>query len=257
MKKKDLLLEERYYDAFAREYSRRRKSDFIWEIPEKILLLKIEYFPEGAHVIDMGCGPAISISNILGKKLLSKLDYVGIDISKEMLKIAKKNIPHGHFIHGNISNPRFKKMSADVIVSLGALHHVENKVSTLRNWASLLKPGAFILLREPTYEVLKKGKGESPTEEGVKFKELLNALTPNCLSLIKYKFFSTPAFHLINRILIKIGLSQWQKYKILWVLVTIIDILFANSLGHKIKFFKGGAFILVLQKNENTFCSDN
>lgn len=248
MKKTNLLLEEKYHDAFAKEYALRRETDYIWEVPEELLLLKKEYFPEGATVIDMGCGPAISVSRILGEDKLNKLNYLGIDISKEMLKIAKKNFHNGTFIHGDISNPKFKKNSVNVIVSLGALHHVEDKNLTLKRWALLLKDGGYILLREPTFEALQRGGGESPIEEGIKFEELIRHLKNNHFILIRCNFFSTQAFHLFNRILIKIGLSKWQTFRLLWIPVVIIDTFFANSFGHLLSFFRGKAFIMVLQK---------
>lgn len=248
MKKSYLLLEEKHHDAVAQHYASRRKSDYIWEVPEELLLLDKKYFPKGSVVIDMGCGPAISVENILGVHVLKNIIYYGIDISKEMLKLAKKNIPTGSFIHGDISSPKFKKRSADVIISLGALHHIEDKVVTLQRWASLLKRGGYMLLREPTYEALKRGHGESPIEEGVKFEELKKSLKKNNLAIVTYKFFTTPAFHLFNRVLIKIGLSKWQRYRILWIPVVLIDTFFANSLGHMVSFFRGEAFTLVLQK---------
>ncbi len=246
MRKSDLLLEEKHHDAFASEYTQRRKGDFIWEVPEEIFLLKKKYFRKKITVVDMGCGPAISVVNILGRKLLDKLNYLGIDISKEMLKLAKKNIPKGKFIKGDISNPKIKANSIDVIISLGALHHVKSKKLTLHRWSIILRRGGYILLREPTYEVLKMGMGESPIEEGIKLSELTESFTQNNLLPVKYNFFSTPAFHLFNKLLIRFGLSSWRKYKLLWFPVVVVDSFLANNIGHP--FLKGGAFTLILRK---------
>lgn len=237
-----------FQDKNANNYTLKRETDFIWEIPERIFLISKKYFKSGSTVIDMGCGPCVSVINILPNDILRKCRYIGVDISRKMLNYAQKNIPHGKFVQGNIENLDFKDNYAGVILSLGALHHCEDKLNTLRKWIIILKKGGVILLREPTYEAMPKGKGESPLEEGIKIQDLLDFLQTQKVELISLIFFSSPAFHLFNKIMIKIGLSSWQNVKILWYPVVLVDVFLGKIFQSKINFFKGYAFCLVVRK---------
>src|SRR3989344_1095794 len=132
--KNTLMEEAKFQNKNAESYSCKRESDFIWEVPEKMFLIKKKYFGKGSVVIDMGCGPAISVRNIISGDILKNCNYIGVDISKNMLKYAKQNIPFGKFIQGDIEEIDFNKNYADVILSLGALHHCEDKLQTIKKW---------------------------------------------------------------------------------------------------------------------------
>lgn len=246
--KKRLKDEILFQDKNANSYVLKRKTDFIWEIPERIFLINKKYFQKGSTVIDMGCGPCISVKNILSYDILKNCNYIGVDISKNMLKHAKKNIPQGKFIKENIENVMFNENYADVILSLGALHHCKDKLNIIKKWIKILKNEGIILLREPTYEAMPKGKGESPLEEGIKIQELFDFLKTQKVQLISLTFFSSPAFHLFNRIMIKIGLENWQNIRIIWYPVILVDVFLGKIFQSKINFFKGYAFCLTIKK---------
>lgn len=242
-----LKTEMEFQDKNAERYSLIREMDYIWEVPEQLLLIKKEYFIKGLTVIDMGCGPSTPIKNILKEKIIKDLEYIGVDISENMLKCAKRNIPSGKFLRGDISTIDFKFNYADRIISLGALHHCENKIETINHWLNILKKGGLILLREPTYEVLKKGKGESPIEEGIKVEEFMKYIKSKKLKVVSFYYFSSPAFHLFNRLMIKLRLGKWQKIKTFWYPIVVLDVLF-GKLFSNMSFFRGGAFTLTIQK---------
>lgn len=243
-----LRLERLHHDRGAMDYSRRRELDYIWEVPESLYLLKPKFFKRNQIVIDMGCGPSISIKNILGYDQLKKIKYTGVDISGKMLKIAKKNVPMGRFRRGDVETVKFKSNYADVIIALGALHHSIHKAKTLRNWTNILRSNGYLLLREPTFEALKRGQGESPMEEGIKFDDLINFLRENNYKILNVTFFSSKVFHLFNRIMIKLRLGGWQKIKTLWYPIVIIDVLLVKLLSPFSSFFKGLTFTLIAQK---------
>lgn len=246
--KNTVMEETEFQDKNAESYSCKRESDLIWEVPEEMFLIKKKYFGKGSIVVDMGCGPAISVRNIISEDILRNCNYIGVDISKNMLKYAKQNVPYGKFIYGNIEELDFDKDYADVILSLGALHHCKDKLETIRKWLRILKSRGLILLREPTYEAMPKGKGESPLEEGVKVKELLDFLKKQKVEIVSLNFFSSSVFHLCNRIMIKLGLSRWQKVKLFWYPVVLTDVILDKLISSKIKFFKGCAFALIIRK---------
>lgn len=246
--KKKFQKEIKFQDENAENYALKRETDFIWEIPEQLFLIEKKYFKKDYVIIDMGCGPCVSIKNILSAEILSNCRYIGIDISKNMLSYAKRHIPKGKFIEGNIENLNFKKNSANVILSLGALHHCEDKLKTIKKWINILKKNGIILLREPTYEAMPKGSGESPLEEGIKVQDLLEFLKTQNIKIISLTFFSSPAFHLFNRIMIRIGLGHWQKNRKLWYLIVFTDVFIGKLFSSKIGFFKGYAFTMKIKK---------
>lgn len=240
--------EMHHHDKEALFYAERNENDYIWEVPAGKFILLSEYIKGGNTVVDMGCGPAVLIKHILSKKLLKEIDYIGIDISKEMLKIAKKNVSNGKFIQDDMETVKVKPRSADVIISLGALHHSQNKKRTLKNWFSILKHGGHVLLREPTKEALKRGKGESPNEEGVDIREITQFAWENNVNIEKIVFFWSPFFHLLNKTLIKIGFGNWRNSKSLWYVVLALDMFFIKTTNLLKLNCKGDSVAIVLKK---------
>lgn len=242
----NVIQEKKYHDSVATMYNSRRLHDYIWEIPEELFLLDKQYFKARSKILDMGCGPVVSVSRVLHKELRN-INYTGVDISREMLRYAKRNIKNGTFICKDMSNPRLGKNVYDVLLSLGALHHCKHKNTTLEHWVTLVKSGGVLLLREPIYEFLKHGTGESPTEEGIKIHEFIKLTQKKKLKILRLTFFSTNAFHLFNRIMIKIGLGGWQRIRILWYPVVYVDAFLAEFSEYG-SLFKPQAFAVILQK---------
>ncbi len=247
MKSKTLQLEEEYHDSVSEMYSVRRRRDYIWEVPEELFLLNKRLFEPKTKVVDMGCGPAISVSKILGEPVLHNVSYTGVDVSRKMLKLAKKYIKNGKFVYHDMASVFLPKNKFDILLSLGALHHCENKEHTLEKWLQYVKPGGLLLLREPIYEFLKMGTGESPTEEGIKMDVLFDFIQTRKLRIVRLTFFSTNAFHLFNRIMIKIGLRYWQEVRTLWYPVVYVDA-FLAKFSRLDGIFKPQAFAVILQK---------
>lgn len=239
--------EEKHHDDTAESYSERRETDFIWEVPEKKFLIKQRFFQPKNTIIDMGCGPSTPIRNSFSENYLKSLKYIGVDISREMLRIAKRNIPNGIFKQGDVETITFPLNYADVIVSLGTLHHALNKQKTLIHWYKILKPGGYILLREPTFESLKQGEGESPHEEGIIINDLVSFIDKKRIKIIKLLYFNTKFFHLVNKIMIKINWKTWENNRLGRIILTI-DIIISKLLGNAIPFLKGSDVIIILQK---------
>ena len=113
------------YDKFANAYTDYvcSESNF-WnkfiENPAFEKLLKNNV--KGKTVLDLGCGSGISSVK------LEKWggDVVGIDISKNMLNIAKKMHPKIKFIQGSMEKLPLKDMSFDVVASSLVIHYVKD-----------------------------------------------------------------------------------------------------------------------------------
>jgi len=244
---KPVILEKKYHDKIADEFFLQRKYDFIWEIPERMLLLKYKYL-SNKSIVEFGCGPSSVIKKVTQNCNLRLKNYIGVDISPRMIAIAKKNFPSGTFIIGDFTHIKLVNSSADTVISLGALHHSENKNKTLLKWIQILKKGGFLLLREPTLEALKKGMGASPIEEGIDVDEICKYLVNNNFIIVKKIFFCSPIFHLLNRALIKIFGDFWRKNELFWYPVMVFDIILCNTLGSTSVKFKGDSIALVAKK---------
>ncbi|MEO8760850.1 MAG: class I SAM-dependent methyltransferase [Bacteroidia bacterium] len=111
----------------------------------------VEVFTKGLHftnVLDIPCGTgAMSIP------LLERADKLTlIDISANMLDIAKNNIPETSLHKIETINADFFKLdlensSYDIIICLGLLAHVNSPEQLLNRLSNLLKPGGLIIIQ--------------------------------------------------------------------------------------------------------------
>ena len=83
----------------------RREQELRFEIMLKIL--DIQDPLQDQTILDVGCGFADLYSYL--KKKYGKIDYTGIDINPDALKIAKSRYPETEFIEANILETPMKK----------------------------------------------------------------------------------------------------------------------------------------------------
>jgi ubiquinone/menaquinone biosynthesis C-methylase UbiE len=55
----------------------------------------IDRLPAGARVLDLGCGTGVPTAGMLAE---SGMEVVGVDVSTEMLALARRNVPTGRFV---------------------------------------------------------------------------------------------------------------------------------------------------------------
>ncbi len=137
------------YDAIVDIY---QKKHFDEKIFDPLIDKFFSILGSGKLVLDAGCGPGGET-----KKLLKKgLNVKSIDISKEMLKMAKKKVPDGNFKKMDILNLRFPPNYFDGIWSARSLIHIPNSQLSraLNNFYKTLKPNGILCI------VVLKGKGE-------------------------------------------------------------------------------------------------
>ena len=102
------------------------------------------YFHKNAKILDAGCGSG-KISALLNSY---GLYVVGIDISENMLKLAKKNVRKSRFYKMDIRKLTFRKNYFDGIISLYTIIHVPRKyhLSILSKFYKILKPEGAMLI---------------------------------------------------------------------------------------------------------------
>ena len=113
-----LKFSEEEYDTYAQEFSDCRP--FFWRELEHLN----KFIRNGDKILDIGCGNG-RLLNLFENK---EIDYTGIDSSKELIEIAKKNYSNErNFIHGNALSLPFQNKTFDTVFSIAVLHHVPSK----------------------------------------------------------------------------------------------------------------------------------
>lgn len=100
-------------------------------------------------VLEIGCGNGNEAKEILKRTK----NYLGIDVSKNLIKIAREDIPEGKFEVADIEDYRFPK-NIDAVVSFASLLHSnkENISKILKRVHEVLSDGGVF------YISLKKGE---------------------------------------------------------------------------------------------------
>jgi len=123
---------ERYDDVFPHKSGQIIATQWV-----------IDRLPPGARVLDLGCGTGVPTAGMLTE---SALDVVGIDVSTEMLTLARRNVPTGRFVAMDVmeldgSLGRFDAVCA--FFSLLMLRR-EDIPRVLRRIRAVLRPGAVV-----------------------------------------------------------------------------------------------------------------
>lgn len=104
----------------------------------------ISLLPQKALILDAGCaaGRDSRIIHEKGKKV------IGIDLSRELIKIAKKKSPEIQFIEGNFLNLPFEDNYFDGIWAHASLLHFESTdevIKSLQEFYRVLKTGGGVI----------------------------------------------------------------------------------------------------------------
>ncbi len=137
----DLALEilnqtKKTYNNISNSFSKSRFN--IW--PEFSFL---ERYDKKGSILDFGCG------NGRFAALFSKVEYFGIDISEELIKIAKKKFPEKNFYVFDGLNIPFENNFFSFIFSIAVFHHIPSKnlrQKVLKELRRVLMPGGLILI---------------------------------------------------------------------------------------------------------------
>ena len=125
------------YNRMAAEFARTRGG-----LPQDLLDLK-RYIVKGEKVLDLGCG------NGRFSELFDADDYVGVDVSEELMRLAKEKYPNREFVSINATNLPFPDNSFDKVFCLAVIHHIPSKQmrqAFLAEAKRVLKPGGLLIL---------------------------------------------------------------------------------------------------------------
>ncbi len=111
------------YDRNAEHYA--LKFENFSTYTKKILDFHKGYVPEGARIVDLGCGPGHVIKTLMN--LDSTCCCTGVDLSTELISIAKLNNPSCTFITEDICTIQLPAEFDVVIASFCIVHLIENE----------------------------------------------------------------------------------------------------------------------------------
>ena len=135
-----------YWDAIAPLYDELYNDDWS-RLEDEVTrnMVQATVSAAGGRVLDIGCGTGFGYA--LCQELTARVEYTGVDISREMLRVARARFPEGRFLWGNGGVLALEEpASFDVVLMLnGVLSFVENAKTTLRHASTLLRRGGGIL----------------------------------------------------------------------------------------------------------------
>ncbi len=114
-----------------------------------------KYLPPGEKILDLGCGNGRYFEYLKNKKV----NYFGIDVSDNLIKIAKNKYPGANFQVADALNLPFPDGFFDKVVGVAVFHHipsVELRVSFLKEAKRILKPGGIIILTVWNFREIKE-----------------------------------------------------------------------------------------------------
>lgn len=145
---------KQFYDAEAKKYAQTREK---FRSDAKVFLDEIQQSEQKTiKILEFGCGSwrlLKTLKTIKGKKI----DYIGIDLSNELLKIAKKQITvkdthiSATFVCDDITNAikNYKQESFDYIIGIASFQHIPTKKERfylMKNFYRLLRYDGKILM---------------------------------------------------------------------------------------------------------------
>lgn len=94
---------------------------------EKMVAFQREFIPVGARILDLGCGPGNNITTL--QNLDGSYSFTGVDLSSDLLDIAKTKHPDCRFLNKNICTLKVEEQYESILASFCVVHltHAETE----------------------------------------------------------------------------------------------------------------------------------
>ncbi len=127
------------YKIWSKTYD--TEENILIQIEEPIVKRILKKYSRG-KALDLGCGTGrySLYLDSLGHSV------TGVDISKDMIRLAQKKSKKVQFIQGDISNLSFEDNKFDLMVSGLAIHYVKNLEKAINEFARVLRPGGQLII---------------------------------------------------------------------------------------------------------------
>ncbi|MFQ5795449.1 MAG: class I SAM-dependent methyltransferase [Candidatus Bipolaricaulia bacterium] len=104
----------------------------------------LEELPEGAEVLELGCGVGIPTTRQLAQRFV----VTGVDISARQIALARQNVPAAKFIHADMMELDLPPASFDAVVAFYSIIHVprQEHPKLLQTIATWLRSGGLLVV---------------------------------------------------------------------------------------------------------------
>jgi SAM-dependent methyltransferase len=131
------------YDAMAADYVAHYEGNPYTALYERPAVQALLPRVARLRVLDAGCGTGRA-SVWLAEQ---GADVVGVDVSAEMLRMARADVPSASFVLADLAEPLpFEDASFDAVVSSLVMHYLRDWVPTLRELRRVLRPDGVVVL---------------------------------------------------------------------------------------------------------------
>lgn len=149
------LAKKRLEISRSNKYFGKLTIDKVQErLEERIRKFKRYRFAVDGVVLDVGTGSGIDLLALFS--ICPKIEVVGIDISKQALRLAKRILPKqsSHLVQADVLNLPFKRETFDNINTSYMLHHHPLKFlrKIILNLRNVLRKNRTIFVKEPSVE---------------------------------------------------------------------------------------------------------
>lgn len=146
------------FDAFAEEYSRHAEVSAYNSLYDRPAVLSLLGDVEGQRVLDAGCGPGLYAEHLVA----GGAEVVGFDQGPEMVRIAQERAGDRATLRvHDLADPLdwLEDASFDAAVMALVIHHVDDRVSALKEIHRVLRPEGRLVLstHHPTSDWLRRG----------------------------------------------------------------------------------------------------
>lgn len=87
---------------------------------ERLLAEITARLPDGARVLDLGCGSGIPSTRVLAERF----DVTGVDLSAAQVTAARRNVPAATFVQGDLATIELPQAAWDAVTAFYSLTHV-------------------------------------------------------------------------------------------------------------------------------------
>ena len=142
------------YNLIAADYTKDHLDD-TWDDDYREAFIRM--LGKDSEVLDLGCGPGTDSSVLISHGL----KVTGIDLSDELVRLAKNANPDGIFLQGNMLDLPFDSHKFDGLFAKASLLHLakSDTPKALQEIVRVVKPGAIVHI------AIKGGDGEKVVKE--------------------------------------------------------------------------------------------
>jgi ubiquinone/menaquinone biosynthesis C-methylase UbiE len=129
------------YEPFPNEEGRNARQQNL-EVPALVRALAL---PEGARMLEVGCGRGIALPALA--RLCHPRSLVGLDIEADLLTEAQGNLggAEAMLVRGDVRSLPFPANSFDIVIDFGTLYHIARPAEGLHEVARVMDTGSIFI----------------------------------------------------------------------------------------------------------------